>query len=132
MRFTLKRKEILRGSKNFEYLLETGKKFEGKLLRCYMTTKPREIKHSAPEVLAAFAVKKLIKRAVDRNTIRRRMREAYRLHKPMLLTDTQTPDRQILLFFVYPSPRNSGLTIPPYSSIRDDVLHIVTSITKVL
>ncbi|TAK58168.1 MAG: ribonuclease P protein component [Bacteroidetes bacterium] len=132
VRFTLKKSEILRGSKNFERLLQHSKKLEGKFLRCYVTTIPREADNPAPGVMVAFAVKKTLKRAVDRNRVRRLMREAYRLHKAALLSRVQQAELQVQILFMYSSRRDGTRTLPSFVSVQDDVVTMLDKITMMV
>jgi len=130
VRYTLKKSEILRGRSTVERLLQNSKKFEGKILRCYVSTKPREVQHFTTGVAVAFAVKKSLKRAVHRNYVRRRMREAYRLNKHLLLSQLQHPELQVQMLFVYSSPKSKEPHLPSYSGIRDDIVMLLSKIAK--
>jgi ribonuclease P protein component len=70
-------------------------------LKCYYSFKNKNETESA--IRAAFTVpKKTFKHAVDRNTIKRRMREAYRLNfKKIFEILINQNDTQLKLFFVY-------------------------------
>ncbi|MBI3189696.1 MAG: ribonuclease P protein component [Ignavibacteriales bacterium] len=130
MRFTLKKSEILRGKKNFEHLVRNSKKFEGTFLRCYVTLKPREGNQSNKQVVVAFSVnKKLLPKAVDRNRIRRLMRESYRLNKSILLLQNQESTKQIQILFVYTLPRKQETVLPSFVSIQDDIKKLLETIS---
>ena len=67
---------------------------------------------------AGFSVpKKLFKHAVDRNILKRRMRESYRLHKSELYNQLRQSDKRLALMFVY-----IGKEELPYAKIESAVV----------
>ncbi len=70
---TLKKKEIIRGYRSFQGILQEGKKFNGKVITVFFI--------KADEKKVGFFVSRQYKKAVQRNKIKRRMREAYRKMK---------------------------------------------------
>ncbi len=72
-RYGLPKAEILRGTKRFQELFETGRHQRGQLVdMVWMKAGRRQV---------AFATSRRVKRAVQRNAIKRRLREAYRLEQ---------------------------------------------------
>ena len=96
MHYTFKKHEHLKSKKIFASLFANGKKIKRfPVLMVYMQT---ELTEDVP-VQAGFSVsKRRFKHAVDRNRIKRQMREAYRLLKPENDTDNSA---QIALVFIY-------------------------------
>jgi len=82
LRYTLKKSELLRSKKRIQELFEEGSSFFLYPFKVFYLKNP-----SAPkQVEVLFTVsRRHLSNAVDRNTIRRRMKEAYRLNKPGFL-----------------------------------------------
>ena len=80
MSFSLKKHEILRSKKSIKELFDNGSSFFLYPYKVFFLPDP-SLENN--EVLFSVS-KKYFKRAVDRNLIRRRMREAYRLNKNIL------------------------------------------------
>ena len=96
-RFTLKKEERLCSKKQFDKLFAEGNTFLVYPLKVVFTE--TEFDGSYP-AKAAFAVsKKLFKRAVKRNLIKRRVREAYRLNKPGFYS--RIKQKKVAVIFIY-------------------------------
>ena len=70
----------------------------------YTQTKQRE--GCAPIQILISVPKKRFKHAVDRNRVKRQIREAYRHHKP-LLSETVPEGKQLLIAFIWLSDKHS-------------------------
>lgn len=96
MSYSLKKHEILRSKKKIKELFENGSSF---FLYPYKVFVLPDTTTENNQVLFSVS-KKYFKRAVDRNLVRRRMREAYRLNKK-LLTDAQNDSFSLSIALVY-------------------------------
>jgi len=109
IKLTFHKEERLCSKKIIERLFLEGKTF------LIFPIKVVYIQSTVPSkfpVQAGFSVgKKIFKRAVHRNFIKRRMREAYRLNKNELYL--QMGDKQMAVFFIF-----VGKTIPEYALIE--------------
>ncbi len=94
MRFTFKKEEKLKSKKLIEQLFEKGDSFTKFPLRIKFLKTDH---HSENVIQASFsAPKRKFKKAVDRNKVKRLMREAYRKNKH-LLTDA-IKEKHIIMF----------------------------------
>ncbi len=85
VKFTFKKPERLSSRKKIQELFSNGSSF---YLHPFKVVTLPNAESKVHQVL--FSVpKRIFKRAVDRNLLKRRMREAYRLHKHLLLTEPQ-------------------------------------------
>ena len=120
--YTFKKEERLCNKKLIDGLYHNGSSF-----LCYpfkvswlIAAEPQP---ACVQVLFAVA-KKRFKKAVDRNLIKRRMREAYRLNKQQQLYDLLTSaDKQILLSISY-----IGNEINPYDVIEKKMKKMLTQL----
>lgn len=115
---TFPKKEKLKSRKLITQLFEEGKgvsKFPVKVL--YLPIEDLE-SHQV-----TFAVpKKNFKSAVDRNRIKRQLREAYRLQKEVLIT---TSEPKFALLFLY-----LGKKKPPYEELENCVAILLKKMLK--
>ncbi|HEX7584959.1 MAG TPA: ribonuclease P protein component [Prolixibacteraceae bacterium] len=113
--FTLKKEERLCSQKIIGDLFTSGESFLAYPLKVvFMKT---NIPESYP-VQAAFTVsKRNFKRAVKRNLLKRRMREAYRLNKPGFYDELAVKELQLAIMFVY-----VGKDIAEYPAIEKGMI----------
>lgn len=121
-RFTLKKYEILSSKKLIGNLFENGQsefKYPFKLI--YQIV-PREDSKFNPTLFSISVPKRNIKTAVERNLIKRRVREVFRLNKYSLYE--KIPDnKQVLMMFVY-----VGKKAESFDLIKSSMLNIIDNL----
>ena len=115
--FSFKKEERLAGEKHIKELFEKGSSFHLYPFRV-LTLPNSEPEPKLNQVLISVS-KRNFKRAVDRNLIKRRVREAYRLQKD------QINGLSLLLAFVYTSKE-----IEPFQLIKDKLFLVLEKIKK--
>lgn len=123
LRFTFKKEERLCSKKQIESIFK-GKKvlYLFPFSIYYMAEQPTE---SVPAKVLFSVAKKKFKRAVDRNTIKRRCKEAYRLHKQNLYNELQKNKKTISMVFVY---RHTDIL--PYIQIEETIKQALDQVIK--
>jgi ribonuclease P protein component len=122
-RNTLRKDERLFERKAIETLFNEGRSYMAAPIRVLWV---RNKKESVVPVRAAFsAPSKVFKRAVDRNLIKRQMREAYRQNKSGLFEVALKEHMECLLMFIY-----TGRTKLPYSEIESKIVVILQHLSK--
>ena len=127
LRNTFPKSERLCSKKAFSYIFEHGESLNAGVLKFFYALEiPQELTDSSCSV--AFAVpKRNFKRAVDRNLLKRRMRESYRLHKHELQKVLTSNGKSIAILIKF-QPRQ----IQSYSPIEKAMIKGLKKLEKVL
>lgn len=80
--------------------------------------------HDEPLQMLVSVPKKHFHHAVDRNHVKRQVREAWRLHK-QLLVEAIAPDKQLLVAFVWLSDEQL-----PTSAVEERIVNVVKRIQE--
>lgn len=121
--FSFPRPEHLKSRKLIDQLFESGSSAVSAPVRILWKRVDADI--SSP-VQAGFAVpKKQFKRAVDRNLLKRRMREAYRLNKKIIFDNLTEKSQPLVLLFVY-----TAKSIAEYKEIEKGIVVTLREVVK--
>lgn len=115
---TLKKEERLHSKKLISELFKTGESFFVYPFRVLFLEVG--IKDQYPLQLLISVSKRNYKKAVDRNKIKRLIRESYRKNKTALVQSRSTRDNQLLIGLIY-----TGKTILPYPEIERKIILIL-------
>lgn len=99
MKYSFSRNDRLAGKKNIEHLFTSGQRLSIGTLRFLWIANSAGDK--AGVKIAISVSKKLHKKAVDRNKIRRRIREAYRIRKKEILEAAIAMHSEIHIMIIY-------------------------------
>jgi len=122
IRYTLGKDERLKSRKVIDQLFKEGKSFSIYPFRIVWKYQP----DTTSLLRAGFTVStKHFKKAVDRNRIRRLMKEAYRLQKNILQQNLQLINKPFALFIIY-----VGKEVPDYLLVMEKMTLILTRLQK--
>jgi ribonuclease P protein component len=115
MRQTFSKDERLRSRKLIESIVSGGRYVQVTPFRLgWIRT---ELRSKFPIQLAIAVPKRFFKRAVDRNRIKRLIREAYRKNKNSIYTLLQSKGLQIAVLVVF-----NGRVVPEYKEIENKIV----------
>jgi len=104
--FTYQKKDKLKSRKQTQHLFSTGQAINVFPIRLIYTIEPmvsNAESASATSVLQAGvgAPSRTFRKAVQRNRVKRLLREAYRLEKPNFISKAALDNKRVNLFFLY-------------------------------
>lgn len=123
-KYTLKKKEILSGQIKINEVFNSGKALFVYPLKIFYNQNEDSTTHESKVLFSVSIPKKIFKRAVDRNLLKRRIREAYRLNK-FFLSDNIINDIQLSFMLVY-----VGKKIESFSKIEKSILQIISLLNE--
>ncbi|MEM1218343.1 MAG: ribonuclease P protein component [Bacteroidota bacterium] len=124
--FRLTKAERLKSRKVLQTLFREGKSLGIPPIRMIWWERALEGTES-PVQIAVTVPKRSFRKAVLRNRLKRRMREAYRLQKSRLLDQYQPTDRQLAILFIY-----TGRKELPYQDIERSMKNLMKRLAKKL
>ena len=123
--FSFPRAEHLKSKKLIEQLFEGGSKLKSRPLVV------RYLEASLPEAVPCQAMvsvsKRSFKRAVDRNRIKRLMRENWRLQKQPVLETLDAQQKQWAIVFIF-----VGKEMPTFEEMQKSMTTVVEQLTNAL
>jgi ribonuclease P protein component len=84
-----------------------------------------ELEHQFPAQVLVSVSKRNFKNAVDRNKIKRLIREAYRKNKEIIYENRKSESKLLLLGLIY-----TGKTIPEYAGIEQKIILILQRLNE--
>jgi len=124
LRYTLGKEDKLKSRKIIEQLFSEGKSFSLFPFRIIYLFQPA---NTIGQLQAGFSVgTKHFKKAVDRNRIKRLMREAYRLQKNALADLVKNSDKHLQVFFIY-----TNADIPDHTIVSEKINASIKRLQKI-
>ncbi|MCB0395931.1 MAG: ribonuclease P protein component [Flavobacteriales bacterium] len=120
---SLNKKQRLKSRKSIAELFDSGRTIHGKPLR--ILWKPLEQKQLAFVQMAVSVPKRHFKRAVDRNVLKRRIREAFRRNKGLLKLSASETGQSVNLMIIF-----TDTQIVSYQVIEDKLKELLLRLNK--
>jgi len=132
--FTYQKSDKLKSRKQTQHLFSTGQAINVFPIRLIYTIEPiaSSLDNISPTSLLQAGVgapSRTFRKAVQRNRVKRLLREAYRLEKPNFITQAALDNKRVNLFFLYTDA--SVLTqVEIQAKVKEALAILVTKLNK--
>ncbi len=123
--YSFGKKERLSSKKSIASLFETGNSFRSQSFSVIWSYSEHTIPF--PAQIAVSVTKKSFKKAVDRNRIKRQIKEAWRLNKNSLYDLLKKEEKQIILMLLF-----TGKKAPDFKDVNNQVNNIISKFSLLL
>lgn len=132
--FTYRKKDKLKSRKQTQHLFSTGQAINVFPIRLIYTIEPIATAlemGSASSLLQAGvgAPSRTFRKAVQRNRVKRLLREAYRLEKPNFINQAALDNKRVNLFFLY-NDANVLTQVEIQAKVKEALAILVTKLNK--
>lgn len=124
--FTLGKNERLKSRKQIEQLFNDGQRFNVSSFRVFYSFLEKSNVTISPLQAGFAAGSRNFKTAVDRNRIKRLIKEAWRLQKNELKDQLRQQGRGLNVFLIY-----TGKELPAYSEVFQSIKKIATRLLEI-
>lgn len=124
------RNKIFRGRKISHILFKNGVELRGRLLRCLVTRIEPSMITENTQALFFVSVSRTVRLAVERNRIKRFIRESIRRNQDLLSIYNTELTKQIAMLFIYYRSKTSTQPLPSFCEIDDDIKNILKNASK--
>ena len=119
------RNKIIKERKKSRIQFRNGFELRGKLLRCLVTKiEPSMIKEKV-QTLFFVSVSRAVRLAVERNRIKRYIRESFRRNQDLFSIYNTESTKQIAMLFIYSRRKISTQPLPSFCEIDNDIKNIL-------
>lgn len=125
--FSLGKNERLKSRKQIEQLFSEGRSFSITPLKVYYLTSLNNLNSSFNLQFGVGVSGKNFRKAVDRNRIKRLIKESYRLQKSELQQTLKEKRIQLTIFFIY-----TNKELPAFNIMKEKVNVILNKLIKII
>ena len=123
--YSFGKKERLSNKKSIAWLSEKGSSFWMNSFSVVWSYSDRAL--PSPAQMAVSVTKKSFKSAVDRNRIKRLVRESWRFNKKSLYDLLNEKEKQIIIMLVF-----TGKEVPGFHDVNSQVINVISKISLLL
>ena len=132
--FTYQKKDKLKSRKQTQHLFSTGQAINVFPIRLIYTIEPiasslDNISSTSLLQAGVGAPSRTFRKAVQRNRVKRLLREAYRLEKPNFITQATFDHKRVNLFFLY-TDANVLTQVEIQAKVKEALAILVTKLNK--